>query len=164
MGGEAHNETEIHPQDLVFLPAVRSGGVHAERLCRAGRDGLLLSGDGGILHHRHHPAVPGSGKRQPGQRQAQLLRPLRGADAQLHGPGLGGIHLLGAGLARPAGLRIPEGQTHSAAAAAGGRGRGAPSALCSADGLRRHGGPELLGEPALGAAGLRPRLGRTEPV
>ena len=41
---------------------------------------------------------------------------------------------------------------------------GAPSALCSADGLRRHGRPELLGEPALGAAGLRPRLGRTEPV
>ena len=79
-------------------------------------------------------------------------------------PGLGGIHLLGAGLARSAGLRIPEGQTHSAAAAAGGRGRGAPSALCSADGLRRHGGLELLGEPALGVAGLRPRLGRTEPV
>ena len=75
-----------------------------------------------------------------------------------------GNHLVSAGLARPAGLRIPEGQTHSAAAAAGGRGRGAPSALCSADGLRRHGGPELLGEPALGAAGLRPRLGRTEPV
>ena len=78
--------------------------------------------------------------------------------------GRGWAAYIGAGLARPAGLRIPEGQTHSAAAAAGGRGRGAPSALCSADGLRRHGGPELLGEPALGVAGLRPRLGRAEPV
>ena len=36
MGGEAHNETEIHPQDLVLFPAVCSGGIHAERLCRAG--------------------------------------------------------------------------------------------------------------------------------
>ena len=37
-----------------FFLLCRGGGIHAQRLCRAGRHGFFFAGDGGVLHHRHH--------------------------------------------------------------------------------------------------------------
>ena len=53
---------------------------------------------------------------------------------------------------------------HPAAAAAGVRGRGAAHGVLAAHPLCGHGRACLLDEPAVRAAGLRPRLGGADPV
>ena len=76
----------------------------------------------------------------------------------------GGGYLLGAGVARIAGNRVRARQTHPAAAAAGGRCRGAAAGVLDADQVRGHERPCLLDEYHVRAADLRPGLGGAYPV
>ena len=57
-----------------FFLAGCSGGVHAGRLCRAGRDGFFRAGNDRVLPYRHRSAVSGGAEGRTGQGKSATTR------------------------------------------------------------------------------------------